>query len=161
MARRTFPARVSTPSSTAEASPQETEVSLPQGTLERIECVIPSGHAGLTGLAVQYSGEHIFPWGTDGWVEGNDEVVVHDIGMPLGGSPVVVVTYNTDDTYDHDHLLRFVVLDPTGDDGRTVDLVPLAPADLELPATTEDEEPVPTVGDVLTDDGLAFELVDL
>lgn len=162
MARRTFTERVSTPKNTAEASPQTTEVALPQGTLERIECVIPSGHAGLTGIAVRYSGEHIFPWGAGGWLEGNDSEVGLDVGHELGGSPVVVESYNTDDTYDHDHLLRFVVLDPTGVPARTVTLRGVAPADLALGATTEDLAPVPTVGDILTEDGtLDFEVIDL
>lgn len=148
MGRRTFSARVSTPRSTAEASPQETEVSLPQGTLESVEVVIPEGHAGLTGLAIQYSGEHIFPWGLGTWLEGDDEVVRLPVGRELGGSPVVVRTYNTDDTFSHDHLLRFLVLDPPGVAQRNRGIIALAPAELDIPEEGVLEEEAPLVGDV-------------
>lgn len=153
MPRRTFEARVSTPAGTAEASPQETDVALPQGTLERVDIQVPPGHAGLTGLALEYSGEHIYPWGAGSWLEGDDIDIEAVLDFPLGGSAVTVRTYNTDDTYDHDHLLRFVVQDPTGDERPVTRQLDLAPDDLGIPAPDSTADDVPDVGDAELDDG--------
>ena len=151
--RRTFDARITTPASTAEASPLETDVALPQGTLQRVIIHIPSGHAGLTGLALEYSREHIYPWGAGSWLEGDDQVVIADLDFPIGGSPVTVRTYNTDDTYDHDHLLLFDVLDPAGAPGRTLRPLSITPAELGFPAAGTTDTDVPDVGDATTEEG--------
>lgn len=149
MARRQFPSRITTQANTTAASPLETAISLPRGTLERITVVIPSGHAGLTGLALQYAGEHVWPWGPNTWLEGDDEVVESDIGFSLEGANLIVRTYNTDDTFDHDHLIRLVVLDPRGQPARSPSLLVLAPASLDLPAEGSSDQDVPVVGDEL------------
>lgn len=147
MARRTFTTRIATPASTTEASPQATSFALPQGTLVSVEVVIPSGHAGLTGIAIDYSGEHIFPWGRGTFLAGDDEVVSLDVGFELGGSPVTIRTFNTDDTFGHDHLLRFVVTDPADEPrGRVTPLV-LAPTELDIPDADAELVTVPVVGD--------------
>lgn len=151
MARRTFPTRITTPLSTTRASPQTTAVALPQGTLVRVEVVVPSGHAGLTGLALRYAGEHVWPWGPDTWIEADDEVLSAVLDFPLGGSTLDVLTYNTDDTFDHDHLLRLTVLDPASPAAEPIGLVSLAPADLGVPAEGAEEEEVPVVGDETTE----------
>jgi hypothetical protein len=147
MSRRTFTTRITTPVSTSEASPLETTFALPQGTLVLIEVVIPSGHAGLTGLAIDYSGEHIFPWGRGTFLEGDDEVVSMDVGRPIGGSPVTIRTFNIDDTFGHDHLLRFVVTDPADELRRRVAPLPLAPTELDIPDADAELVTVPVVGD--------------
>ena len=149
MARRTFPVRITTPSGTIRTSPQTTAVSLPRGTLVLIDVLVPSGHAGLTGLALRYAGEHIWPWGPDTWLEADDDTITTELDFPLGGSTLDVLTYNTDDTYDHDHLLRLTVADPAGPGVEPIGLLPLAPADLGVPAEGSEEEEVALVGDVL------------
>ncbi|KKN00281.1 hypothetical protein LCGC14_1139420 [marine sediment metagenome] len=149
MARRTFRARISTPRSTAASAPQSTTVALARGTLERLWIVVPSGHAGLTGVALQDAEEHIFPWGPGSWLEGDEEVVEVRLDYELSGSSIVVRTYNEDDTYSHDHLLRFQILDPAGRVGRIVRPLDLAPTDLDIPTEGNTDEGMPIVGDEL------------
>jgi len=152
MARRTFHSRITTPNNTTRASPQTTAVALPQGTLVRVEVVVPSGHAGLTGLALRYANEHVWPWGPDTWIEADDEVLRATLDFPLGGSAIDVLTYNTDDTFNHDHLLRLTVLDPVVPAAEPIGFLPLAPSTLGVPAEGSVEEDVALVGDVLVDD---------
>lgn len=147
MSRRTFTNRVTTPANTTEASPLETSFALPQGTLVSIEVVIPAGHAGLTGIAIDYSGEHIFPWGRGTFLQGDDDVIAMTVGRDLGGSPVTIRTFNTDDTFDHDHLIRVVVDDPPGEARRGVAVLALAPAELDIPDADVELVTVPVVGD--------------
>jgi hypothetical protein len=131
----------------------ETEVALPRGTIDRVLIHIPPGHAGLTGLALEYSHEHIYPWGAGSWLEGDDQVVVVPLDFATGGSPVVVRTYNTDDTFDHDHLLLFDVLDPVGPLPAPLRPLAIAPSDLGIPIAGSSDEDVPNVGDATTEEG--------
>ncbi len=149
MSRRTFTTRVTTPFNTLQASPLETSFALPQGELVSIEVVIPAGHAGLTGLAIDYSGEHIFPWGRGTFLQGDDDKIVMAVGRDLGGSPVTIRTFNTDDTFGHDHLLRFVVDDLADTARREVPELVLSPAELNIPDPDAELVTVPTVGDPL------------
>ena len=147
MARRTFTTRITTPASTTEASPLETAFALPQGTLVTVEVVIPAGHAGLTGIAIDYSGEHIFPWGRGTFLSGDDEVVSMESGHELGGSAITIRTFNADDTFAHDHLIRFVVTDPAGEPRARVAALALAPTELDIPDADAELVTVPVVGD--------------
>ena len=149
MSRRTFTTRLTTPASTLQASPLETSFALPQGSLVSIEVVIPAGHAGLTGLAIDYSGEHIFPWGRGTFLQGDDDIISMTVGRDLGGSPVTIRTFNTDDTFGHDHLLRFVVDDLADPFRREVTPLVLSPAELNIPDPDAALVTVPTVGDPL------------
>ena len=135
MGTRVFERRISTPASTAQASPQSTAWPIPQGTLLEVTVIIADGHAGLTGVALQYSGEHIFPFEADSWIEGNDESLDYPLDFEVGGAAVDVLTYNTDDTYSHDHILRIVHEDPELVVPAVVTPIFVAPSDLVIPVT--------------------------
>lgn len=137
MALRTFERRITTPAETAQDSPQSTDWELPQGTLVQVTVVIPDGHAGLTGVALRYSGEHVFPFEADSWIEGNGEEVTYPLEFDVGGSAVQVLTFNTDDTYEHDHILRVVHRDPEPVTRRSVDPVPITAGQFVIPTDAD------------------------
>ena len=134
MGKRVFERRITTAASTTQASPQTTAWPMPRGTLLEVTVVIPDGHAGLTGVALQYAGEHVFPFEDDSWIEGNDETLDYKLDFEVGGAAVDILTFNTDDTYPHDHILRIEHRDPVVRIGAPVVPIFVAPADLVIPS---------------------------
>lgn len=65
--------------------------------VEEIRVVIPAGHAGLTGVRLDYAGQTILPWSNPaGWLIGNDSDWVFDMGYLEVGAGMTIVGYNTD-----------------------------------------------------------------
>lgn len=95
--------------------------------------IIPDGHAGLTGVALQYAGEHVFPFEADSWIEGNDEALDYPLDFEVGGADVQILTFNTDDTYPHDHIVRILHEDPELAAAAVVAPIFVAPSDLVIP----------------------------
>lgn len=84
--------------STAQASPTSTawDIGAPV-VLEEIRLIIPNGHAGLTGIRIDYSGQTILPWSYPSqWFIGNQTDWVFDMGRLEVSAPLTVWTYNTD-----------------------------------------------------------------
>lgn len=82
----------------AQASPTSTswDVGAPV-RLEEIRLIIPNGHAGLTGIRVDYSGQTILPWSYPSqWFIGNESDWAFDMGALEVSAPLTVYTYNTD-----------------------------------------------------------------
>lgn len=147
---------ITTPPNTPPSAPRETVWAVGRGVVDRLEVVIPDGHAGLTGLAVVWGARQVWPYEAGEWIIGNDEVVRVSLGLYVTDS-LVVRTYNVDDTYVHSHHLRAYVVDPE----RELPLVGTPPPTatlLELPPPTESEVggPVPVEAEVSEDEqGLA------
>lgn len=70
---------------------------------------IPPGHAGVTGIALQDSGQFILPFANPGpaWLIGDDDDLTFPYLKELGSS-VQVAYYNTSTLYTHGWQLRFV-----------------------------------------------------
>ncbi|MGH3571176.1 MAG: hypothetical protein ACRDUW_05005 [Pseudonocardiaceae bacterium] len=106
--RRYVPLDVTTAATTfPDTSPQTTDPALGDVWMYKIELRIPSGHAGLTGIAITYAGVTIVPWSANlAWILGDNDYLTFDVNDEVGQS-LRVVTYN-DDVISHTHHLRFV-----------------------------------------------------
>lgn len=105
-----FPVTVTTPAGTLRGSPQQTAVQVGSTLLTEVNVLMPAGHAGQTGFALQYSGQVIVPFGgTDSWIRGNDEDAQFEVSFPVG-SGLLIVTYN-EGRFDHSHYVRLRVDD--------------------------------------------------
>lgn len=95
---------------TSETSPVTMDLILEQGTISKINIVIPPGHAALAGLALFTDDTQILP--LSGWLKGNSDNLTFDvdISVPGVGSPpdykITAKGYNTDDTYPHTFYIR-------------------------------------------------------
>lgn len=99
-------ADLTVPAQTAIASATTTNLSLGNTQLARVRIRIPTGHAGLTGFAMEFSGGRIVPWDdVTKWVIGNDEIEWYEVNLQVGRS-VQLRGYNLD-TLDHTFYLTF------------------------------------------------------
>jgi hypothetical protein len=74
-----------------------------------VEIVIPSGHRGLTGIAIANSGGQLVPYAQEPtFLIGDDDRLEYDIGVEVDTGFQVCV-YNTD-VYPHNFYLRFAGL---------------------------------------------------
>jgi hypothetical protein len=96
------------PANTAEGSPQITDLSFPAGEVAAIEVVIPPGHQGFTGFALEVAGQPILPRGTGDFIVASGEVIEWPVvGYPPSGD-WSIRAYNTD-VLDHTFYLRFYI----------------------------------------------------
>ncbi len=102
---------VTTPSNTAIAAAISTNWTPGPGVLERLELVIPDGHAGLTGLQLLWGGRQVVPYEATDFLQGNNDEISVDLGLDVSGKTLVVRTYNLDDTFGHSHYLRGYLVD--------------------------------------------------
>lgn len=106
--RYPYTKKVTTPAGTTQAVPLMTKWPLDEGTLLYLEVIIPSGHAGLTGLMVQNQGTQYVPWLGSDWLVGDDRTVIVELDTPVAQSGLMIVTYNTG-FYPHSHYLRCLI----------------------------------------------------
>lgn len=105
-----FPLTVTTAAATAKATPLSTLVRVPPALLTATDVLIPTGHAGQTGLQLVYSGQVILPFAGatgDQWIVGDGDRETFDFQFPIGGA-LTVRTFNTG-IFAHSHYLRFKV----------------------------------------------------
>lgn len=103
---------VTCPNTTPVSAPTSTSLAV-SGTssLESVRIVVPNGHAGLTGIRLDYSGETILPFSHPStWLIGNSNDWLFDMGGFSITSKLTVVTYNTD-VFDHSWEMHFKVID--------------------------------------------------
>jgi hypothetical protein len=102
---RYFSHRVTTPVGTLRTAPMVTTLDVEDTVLTSVHLQIPSGHAGLTGFAMEFAGERFLPWSADdAWISGDDDNTDFDVGLNITGT-LNVVTYN-EGTFPHEHLFR-------------------------------------------------------
>lgn len=119
-ARRTVQTTIAVPASTLPTAPQISAYDLGDVLLERLEVIIPDGHAGLTGIAVVYDGQGVVPWATTPvFLIGNGETPTFDVDFRFG-HPAQVWAYN-EGVYAHSFYLRATVRDSTLDVRASVD----------------------------------------
>jgi hypothetical protein len=76
--------------------------------LDRVAILVPPGHMGLTGVAIDYAGQRIAPWAGDPlWFVVDDTTVDIEIGVDVT-APVVVRAHNAD-VHEHGFWCRFTV----------------------------------------------------
>ena len=101
---------ISTPLGTAIATPQSTLCDLAECTIDRLEILIPSGHLGFTGIALEYGGQRLIPaFQNSAWIIGDNNLLTYVMDFDVG-QPVTIKTYNTG-SFVHHHYLRFHVSD--------------------------------------------------
>jgi len=94
------------PAQTAIASAITTNLNLGSTQLARVRVTIPNGHAGITGMAMEFSGTRIVPWNdTAAWLRGNNEIEWLDVNLQVGRT-VQLRGYNLD-LIDHSFFLTF------------------------------------------------------
>lgn len=123
---------VTTPANTASSFPQSTNFLVGPGVVERIEVVVPAGHAGLTGIAFEWGGRQVVPYEGGEWLTGNDDKISVDLGLYVQATPLRVRTYNTDEAFEHSHHLRAYVVELGPPEPEpTVPFVVIPPTELE------------------------------
>jgi hypothetical protein len=98
---------------TTAASPQEETFKMSAGVIHDIKIEIPSGHAGLTGLAFYIGGHRLYPSSEGMWFSGDNRVIEFREWYKLNRvvNYVKVRGYNTDTQYSHKFFYEFGVLE--------------------------------------------------
>lgn len=109
MAQRIEAFGVSVPRSTTKAAPQTTALTFPEGVVEVVEVIIPTGHIGQTGFRLRYASQQVIPDTAGAWIVSSGEV----IRWPLDGFPTgaqwACQAYNLDPAHAHAFYFRFLV----------------------------------------------------
>lgn len=100
------------PKNTAEESPYEQRLPVTGGILHQVSVVIPPGHAGLTGVAIDQGLHQIAPTNQNEWFKGDDVPYKYDeyVELPPDTRELVLRGFNTDDTYDHSFVIAVGIL---------------------------------------------------
>jgi hypothetical protein len=107
---RLYEIDVSVPAGTLSTAPATFPLPLEESTLKKIEITIPSGHNGLTGIRVTWSGQQIIPWGNNSFLVANGQVIAVDFDDYMTAKGVVISAYNTD-VYVHKFYVRATISD--------------------------------------------------
>ncbi len=95
------------PRNTAETSPYEPKLPVSGGILHQVSILIPAGHAGLTGCAIDEGLHQIAPSNQNEWFKGDDVRFTYPeyIELPRDTRELVLRGFNLDDTYDHSFVI--------------------------------------------------------
>lgn len=111
----------------------EVPFTFPPGVLIGYEIVIPDGHAYLTGIALGYGHNIVYPYGGGSFFEGNDEIVRRFVRDQNPGVPWSAFVYNQD-LQPHAWQVRFLY-DELGTDTTSAVTQPLTVADINNAAS--------------------------
>lgn len=110
VAVRTFAPNLTIPANTPSTVPVSLAVPVGKVVADEVRLIIPSGHAFLTGIAVEYKGTRVLPWDDPpAWFVGDDDDQVFPLDLQID-SALTLVGYNTD-IYSHTFHLRIKVHD--------------------------------------------------
>jgi len=89
---------------------KKTEIELDGDKIDKISVRFPPGCCGLLHVRIYYGDEKVIPKNKEESIVGDNETIVwiEDWRFPQKPCPVVIYTYNEDDTYDHQCFLRIV-----------------------------------------------------
>lgn len=110
-----YTSEFSVPANTADSSPVSQDIVMVQGTVNRVNIIIPPGHAALAGLQIWQNGSQLIP--VSGWLKGNGDNLMFDIDVTLTDAThptvfkLVLKGYNDDDTYSHTFYVRAWLLE--------------------------------------------------
>jgi len=93
---------------TARDSPKEAELEVEGRFLTKLSILIPHGHHALTGLALFYGLEQVFPHKLNTWLKGDNETFEARLNykLPLWETKLTFKAYNEDEIYDHTFYIR-------------------------------------------------------
>lgn len=108
MADRINAKQVTVPAGTAQANAVTTAFTIPAGTVERLEVLVPPGPSGLVGFQVLFAGVQVIPDDPGVFIVSDNERIPWDLhNFPTDGR-WSVRAYNTD-VYDHTLYFRLLV----------------------------------------------------
>lgn len=102
------------PANTPEETPETLDLVLEEGTVSKVQIIIPPGHAALAGLKIMNDIEQVIP--KSGWLKGNNDRLDFDVDIKIigAGEPITYKFtangFNEDDTYEHTFYIRAWVL---------------------------------------------------
>ena len=103
---------VTTPANTTEANPTRTELLLDVGVIDQVEVAFPPGPQGLLHVRILRGASVLWPRnGGEGYAWDDDTLRFNPLYV-LEEAPLALeaVSWNDDDTYDHQVTLRFNVV---------------------------------------------------
>lgn len=108
MAERVAHFTVTAPASTPQASPLEVALTFAPAVVDTVEIVVPSGHAGLTGIALAQGHRAIIPEQTGTFIIADDEVIRWPLEGYLNNGAWQAFVFNTD-VFGHSWHVRFLL----------------------------------------------------
>ena len=109
MAQRVEIFQVTAAAGTLQSAAAETPLEMAPGIVRELEIIIPSGHAGLTGLAIAQAHQIIIPSKGSVWIIGDGEPIRWPLDNFLDADTWSAYSYNTDPLFPHSWYLRFLV----------------------------------------------------
>ena len=99
---------ITTPASTTKLSPQWTSLNMTKGLVYKVHIQFPKGSAGLLGVAMFRGGFQLWPSSRATYFIGDDNIIEFDDVYLIENDPTLlkIKTYNDDDTYEHQVLIR-------------------------------------------------------
>ena len=124
---RLEPFTVTAPIGTTAAAPSEVNTNFAQGQVVRIELVIPTGHNGLTGIAIAQAHSPIFPDRRGAFIIDNGRTLEFTPDDRIQSGQWSAFVFNTSQV-PHNFYLRYYVLDAN----KTAALTPQAPQPIDF-----------------------------
>lgn len=126
MAQRIERFEVTTPAGTTKAAPLTTNLSFPDGVVERLELLVPPGPRGFAGFKIRHSSQVIIPRSGSSWIIADNYTFDWQLeGYPTGDK-WSILTHNTD-VFDHTFYLTFHVNETVKDIVARATPQPIAP----------------------------------
>lgn len=99
---------ITTPANTPAIARQKTILDLARGRVTRGMLEFPSGHVGLTHIAINDGLHQLWPTNADGDFSASNETIsfAEDYSLLSGSYQLQAYTWNEDDTYDHKITVR-------------------------------------------------------
>jgi len=103
---------ITTPANTPAANRQKTELKLTTGVIHQIDFVFPPGCAGLAFISVNDGLHQVWPTNPSQKFHTDGETISFEEFYKLIREPFILdaFTYNLDDTYDHEIIVRVGIL---------------------------------------------------
>lgn len=103
---------ITTPANTAEANKQKTLLKLCQGVIHQIDITFPAGPAGLLKMHINRGLYQVWPNTASQVFAADDTTISFREHFELNNSPFELEawTWNLDDTYEHDIIIRIGIL---------------------------------------------------
>lgn len=103
---------ITTSANTTEANATETDLPLGHGIIHKIDIYFPPGCSGLLHVVIRDALHQVFPFNRGESFAGNGETISFLEHLSLEAEPYELraYTWNEDDTYDHDCIIRIGLL---------------------------------------------------
>lgn len=96
------------PARTAIATPLQTNISFPNGDVERVDIYIPAGHAGLTGFQLANAHQPVIPFDTGEYIIGENERLSYPLEGYGDSGSWQMFAYNLDQ-FNHTFYVTFLL----------------------------------------------------